>query len=117
MADRPVTSLLFYGYSPLMLSEWCAITEAHAKRLKQASSLPSAPVRRLFELHRDKQVLTPAFHGFRVAGDRIFDPEGNGTTANQLRAYAILMQWAAELARSSESTRAQFDNILRLADG
>lgn len=111
------TSLTFYGYSPELIAEWCCVSVRQAVRLKEGLARPSASTLKLFRLHADGQVLTAEFGGFRVRRERIFDPDGNGTTARQLHAYALLMQWAADIARRDESLRAQYDNLLELACG
>lgn len=60
---------------------------------------------RLFELHRDRQVLTPEWKGWIVKPDAIVDPEGNETDRNLLRGYAQMLGWAHDLARRTGDPR------------
>lgn len=77
--------------------------------------MPSAQTRQLFLLHRDGRVLNDAWPGWRINGDRLFDPEGTATTQGQLRAYAFVYQLAAEYARQNPDARAWLDAIMREA--
>jgi hypothetical protein len=66
-----VVSSVFYGYSPELLAEWCFVTVETAKRWKASESSPPPPALRLFELHRDRKVLTsPAWNGRHETGTR-----------------------------------------------
>ena len=47
--------------------------------------------------------------------DRIVDPEGNETTQAQLRAYWLIMQYAADLARRDPRSYEHFQALLRQA--
>ena len=59
---------------------------------------------RLFRLHRELRVLGEAWEGWQIRDEGIVDPDGNVTTRGQLSAYWIIMQYAAELARTDEET-------------
>lgn len=54
---------------------------------------------RLFELHRDRQVLTPEWKGWVVKPDAIVDPDGNETNRSLLHGYQLILAWAHDLAR------------------
>lgn len=111
------TSLLFYSFPPALIAEWCQITYQQATRLKRGECTPPKGTWRLFQLYSKHQVLTPEFRGWRVVGNKIIDPEGNATTAGQLRAYALMMQLMAELTRDDQAKRDRFREILEVANG
>lgn len=117
MSDRPrkTVSFEFYGYPAEVIACWCLVPLAKARRLKSGQDEPNRQQRRLFELHAREQLLTDAWRGWRVRGGSIIDPDGNATTENQLRCYALVYQWAADIARRDDALRAQYDNLLRLA--
>lgn len=117
MPDRPpkTVSLRFYGYTAETIALWCLVPLRKARRLKTGQDEPTPQQRRLFELHAQEQLLTDEWRGWHVRGGTIIDPEGNVTTENQLRCYALVYQWAADIARRDDALRAQYDNLLRLA--
>ena len=113
-----VTSVLFRGYPPELISEWCCVTLETAKRWKLGESMPPPPALRLFELYRQCKVLSsPAWAGWEVKGDVLRDPEGNDTPQGHLRAYYFVCQLAAELARDTPEARERLEQIQRLAVG
>lgn len=112
-----VTALRFYGYPPAVIADWCGITYQQACRLKRGKSKPSKGTLKLFDLHAKGQVLTPDFHGFRISGDSIVDPEGNLTTAKLLRGYSLMMQFMAEITRDDAAMRARYREILEARFG
>lgn len=107
-----ITAARFYGYPPAQIAEWCGISYQQACRLKRGESKPTKGTLKLFELHRSGQVLSPAFAGFRISGDKIADPEGNLTTAAQLRMYGMMLQFMAEITRSDDSLRTRYRELL-----
>jgi hypothetical protein len=101
MASRKVTYLSpFYGYPPKLIAEWCGVSVQTARAYKNGSKRPSRTVLKIFRLYKEGRVLGEAWEGWVVKNGVIFDPDGNGTTSQQLLAYWIVMQYAAELARS-----------------
>lgn len=91
----------FYGYPPEILREWLGVSATRARRLKAGTSRPTPPELKLFRLYRDKQVLDGQWKNWGVTPDKIFDPDGNGTTQAQLRGYWLIIQFARELARDA----------------
>jgi hypothetical protein len=113
-----VTSVLFRGYPPELISEWCCVTLETAKRWKLGESMAPPPALRLFELYRQCKVLaSPAWAGWEVKGDVLRDPEGNDTPQGHLRAYYFVWQLAAELARDTPEARERLEQIQRAAAG
>jgi hypothetical protein len=101
MASRKVTYLSpFYGYSPKLIASWCGVSVQTARSYKNGSKRPSRSVMRLFRLHRELRVLGEAWEGWQIRDEGIVDPDGNLTTRTQLSAYWIIMQFAAEVART-----------------
>jgi hypothetical protein len=99
MAARKVTFLSpFYGYPPPLIASWCAVSVQTARAYKNGSKRPSRSVLRLFRLHQQKRVLTDEWEGWALTPGGIVDPDGNLTRRDQLAAYWIVMQLAAELA-------------------
>jgi hypothetical protein len=88
----------FYGYPAEFIAECCAVTLEQARRYKSGRARIPPPVRRLFELHRDRRVLGPDWTGWIVKPGSIVDPEGAETTRQQLHGYWLIMQYARELA-------------------
>ena len=56
---------------------------------------------KLFELHARGRVLGAEWKHWRIVDDRLIDSEGDDFTQNRLRGYLMMMQYAAELARSA----------------
>jgi hypothetical protein len=91
---------LFYSYPVDVIASWCDVTVETAASWKCGVSRPSRQACKLFELHRDGRVFGGTeWDGWRVHGSRLFDPEGNGTTQGQLRAYAVAIRLLLELSR------------------
>lgn len=110
-----IVSFRFYGYPAEVIARWCLVPLQKARRLKSGQDEPNRWLARLFELHAQEQLLTPEWCGWKIRGGTIVDPQGNVTTENQLRCYALVYQWAADIARRDDALRAQYDNLLRLA--
>ena len=81
----------FYGYPAEIVARWCAVSLDTAK------------------LYGDE------WHGWAAREGKLIDPEGNSTTQAQLRAYWIVMQYAAELARRDRADYDLFQTLLRRA--
>jgi hypothetical protein len=102
MASRKVTYLSpFYGYPPKLIAAWCGVSVQTARAYKNGSKRPSRSVMKLFRLHKELKVLGEEWAGWAIRPGAIIDPDGNVTTREQLAAYWIIMQYAAELARSA----------------
>jgi hypothetical protein len=103
MAARKVTFLSpFYGYPPPLIADWCGVSVQTARGYKNGSKRPSRSVLKLFRLHTQERVLTDEWEGWAFSPKGIYDPDGNFTTREQLAAYWIIMQYAAELVRSEK---------------
>jgi len=63
----------------------------------------------------DGKVLDEHWDGWRAHGDTLTDPEGNTTAQSQLRAYALIMQYAADLARRDPEAQREFLELLKRA--
>lgn len=105
---------IFYGYPPELVAQWCGVTLATARRWKKGAPVPR-PALRLFTLYRDMRVLDAAWAGWKVHKGKIIDPDGNATTETQLRAYSLVMQFAADLARRDPATAKEFHRLLKRA--
>ena len=92
------------GPSPATASLW-----------KQNKRKPSRQALRLFTLHRDELLLGEPWRGWKVRGATLVDPDGNATSQAQLRAYWLIMQYAAELARRDPADYQHFQSLLRKA--
>lgn len=92
-------SSVFDGYPAVLIAEWCAVSLKTAELYKSGARKPSRQALRLFGLYRSERVLTGAWAHCTVRGDHLVDPDGQTVTVGQLRAYWIVMQLAAELAR------------------
>jgi hypothetical protein len=112
VAARPLS--IFYGYPPELIARWCGVSVGTARRWKRAGGASRAALR-LFTLHRDQRVLDEHWLGWTLHKGVIIDPEGNSTTQAQLRAYVIVMQLAAELARRDPESRERYLAIVRSA--
>jgi hypothetical protein len=106
---------IFYGYPAELVARWCAVSLRTANSYKLGTRKPSRQSLRLFAMHRDGKVLTDDWDGWSVHKGSLVDPDGNSTTRNQLRAYWLVMQLAAELANRNPADRRLYDDILRLA--
>lgn len=107
MASRKVTYLSpFYGYPPKLIAAWCGVSVQTARAYKNGSKRPSRPVLKLFRLHKELRVLGDGWEGWAVRNGSIFDADGNETTRQQLMAYWVVMQYAAELARGERDNPA-----------
>lgn len=113
--SAPTRLNIFYGTPAKVVAEWCKVHPNTAHQYKRGVRVPSSQARRLFLLHRDGRVLNDSWPGWRVQGDRLINPEGTATTQGQLRAYVLVYQLAAELARQDPDARARFDAIMREA--
>lgn len=114
-SPRNSVSLLFYSYPPKVIAEWCCVSMTHAYRLKNGTTKPSPGVLKLFELHARGRILGAEWKGWRIVGDRLVDPEGGDFTQGRLRAYGIMMQYAAELARNAgEPARSRYFELLEV---
>jgi hypothetical protein len=90
---------IFDGYPAELIAEWCAVSVKSASLYKTGRRKASRQALRLFVLHRDGRVLSGVWRDCCIRGDRLIDPEDQGVTVGQLRAYWIAMQLAAEYAR------------------
>jgi hypothetical protein len=116
--SQRILSSVFYGYPPDLVAEICGVSVDTASRWKSGEATPSRPALRLFDLHRRRKVLaSPSWEGWLVNGDALVDPEGNSTTQAQLRAYYLVCQLAAELARERPEALERLDDIQRQAVG
>lgn len=113
-SGTPKPLSIFYGYPPELIAQWCGVSVATARRWKNGGAVPR-PALRLFALHRDGKVLDEHWVGWRAHGDTLTDPEGNTTTQSQLRAYALIMQYAADLARRDPEAQREFLELLKRA--
>lgn len=112
-AGSQVVSGVFYGYGADKVAAVCGVSLETASRWKSGKATPSRASLRLFNLYRSRKVLlSPAWDGWLVNGDVLVDPEGNATSQGQLRAYYLVYQLAAELARDRPEARRRFDDIL-----
>lgn len=91
----------FYGYPPELIARWCCVSVQTARAYKNGSKRPSRSVLKLFRLHKEMRVLSDAWEGWTVDDRGICDPQGNRTTAAQLGAYWLMMQYANEVAKVS----------------
>ena len=106
---------LFYGYPAELVARWCGVSVSTAAAWKANKRKPSRQALRIFTLHRDGRVLGDAWDGWEVRDGVIRDPEGNVTTARQLRHYAFIVQLAAELASRDPQAKADFERLLARA--
>ncbi len=92
---------VFYGYSAVLIAQWCLVSLRHAHRLKSGKARPTPRILKLFQLHAYHQVLTPAWAGWQLHDDVLVNPQGETLTRRQLEAYVIIWQLASEHARDS----------------
>ena len=105
--DRVVNSL-FYGFSAEWLSQACLVDVDTAARWKRGELAPSPQALMLFELHRDGRILGSEWKGWKILRAEIVDPEGNGTTQGQLRAYYLNYRLLRELLRDRPDVMARY---------
>ena len=104
MASRKVTYLSpFYGYPPELIASWCAVTVQTARAYKNGSKRASRSVMKLFRLHKELKVLGEGWERWSINNGSIVDPDGNVTTCAQLTGYWMVMQYAAEIARTVDA--------------
>jgi hypothetical protein len=113
-ATTPTQLTIFYGYSAALIARWCGVSLATAQRWKRTGSAPR-PALRLFTLYRDLRVLDEYWEGWRACKGVLTDPAGNSTTQTQLAGYAVIMQYAAELARRDPAAQEGFLHLLKRA--
>ena len=92
---------IFDDYSAECIAEWCAVSVKTARLYKAGQRKPSRQSLRLFTLHRQERLLVGPWAQCSVRREHLVDPEGRTVTVGQLRAYWIVMQLAAELARQA----------------
>jgi hypothetical protein len=114
VADRKVLTA-FYGYPAELVARWCAVSVDTAKLYKAGKRKPSRQSLKLFALHRDGHILGEEWRGWCAREGKLTDPEGNSTSQTQLRAYWIIIQYAAELARRDPEEQERFYTLLRRA--
>jgi hypothetical protein len=112
---KTVGNLLFYGYPPELIAQWCGVTLHTAYLYKIGARTPSRHVQRLFVLHRDGRVLGPEWREWKVHRDRLVSPEGQETTQGQLAAYWLIVQLASDLASRDPEGREEYRRILQSA--
>jgi hypothetical protein len=106
---------IFYSFPAKVIASWCGVSPATALLWKQNKRKPSRQALRLFALHRDELLLGETWRGWKVRGGTLVDPDGNATTQRQLRAYWLIMQYAAELAKRDPAEQERFYTLLRQA--
>lgn len=109
---KSVGNLLFYGYPPELIAQWCGTTVHTAYLYKIGARKPSKQAQRLFVLHRDGRVLGPEWRDWAVHKNKLVSPEGQETTQSQLNAYWLVMQLAHELTKQDPKARNEFYRIL-----
>lgn len=112
---KSVANLLFYGYPPELIAQWCGVTVHTAYLYKIGARKPSRHVQRLFVMHRDGRVLGPEWREWKVHKDRLVSPEGQETTQGQLAAYWLIIQLASDLASRDPEAREEYRRILKRA--
>jgi hypothetical protein len=105
---------MFYGYPPELIARWCGVSVATARRWKRAGGASRSALR-LFAAHRDQRVLDEYWIGWTLHKGVLTDPEGNSLTQGQLRAYGLVMQLVAELAKHDPASRERYLAILKSA--
>lgn len=86
---------LFDGYPVELVQRWCLVGKKTAERYKSGALLPSRRSVYLFNLHRNQKILGPEWDGWRVVGNRLYDPANVPTTIQQLDAYQYIYQLAS----------------------
>ena len=82
---------------------------------KRGDRLPSKQAAKLFMLHASGRVLGSEWRDWSVKKNVLVDPEGNETTQELLRAYAMVWQLAGELSRKDPESAKIFKSIQKLA--
>lgn len=113
--SRP-TPALFYGYPPELIAQWCHVSASTAYLYKLGQRKPSRQAVRLFVLHRDRRILTDEWKGWLVKPEVLVDPEGNETSRDLLRNYAVMLQFARALAADVRG-RKGVDQFWRVLSG
>ena len=112
---KTVGNLLFYGYPPELIAQWCGVSRHTAYLYKIGARKPSRQAQRLFILHRDGRVLGPEWKEWKVHKNLLVSPEGQETTQGQLAAYWLVIQLASELTSKNPEAREDYWRILRQA--
>lgn len=110
---KPV-NLAFYGVPTATIAEVCGVSISTARSYKNGNRRASRSVITLIQLWKDGRILGREFKGFRVHQDTIVDPEGNITTANQLRAYGIFVQLLREWSRNDPHRHSQVEDAFAI---
>lgn len=86
------------GYAAVWLALVCAVNVSTARRWKRRGRIP-ARYSHLVSLAdgADLGALSPAWRGWRLAGDDLVNPEGERFRVDQVRALRLKEQLAAEL--------------------
>lgn len=95
------TLSLFDGYPVELVQRWCMVGKKTAERYKNGTLLPSRRSVYLFNLHRNQKILGPEWNGWRVVGNRLYDPADVPTTRQQIEAYEFIYQLASSFAPSA----------------
>jgi hypothetical protein len=109
------TPAIFYSFPVARIVEWCGVGISTAYAFKNGHRKPPGPVVKLMRLYGNRKVLGASWPRWRVLDDAIVDPEGNVTTRTQLLAYAVMLQYLAELTRDDPVKHAEFRRLLNLA--
>jgi hypothetical protein len=116
VAPVPVLNFsIFYSFPAKVVASWCGVSPATATLWKQNKRKPSLQALRLFTLHRDELLLGEPWRGWKVRGATLVDPDGNATSQIQLRAYWLIVQYAAELSKRDPIEYERFQSLLRQA--
>ena len=95
----------FYGFPASLIAEWCCVALSTAHAYKNGRLKPGKSAEKIFQLHRDRMVLTPVWRGWLAKPDVIVDPDGNETNRPALRNYQLMLDYVRELARRSGDQR------------
>jgi hypothetical protein len=106
------TPALFYSFPVEQIAEWCGVGISTAYAYKNGHRKPSGPVIKLMQLYGSRKVLGASWPRWQALNDSIVDPEGNVTTRTQLLAYAVMLQYLAELTRDDPAKHAEFRRLL-----
>lgn len=90
---------LFAHHDVNEIAHVCGCNLKTAYHWKSGIRTPGPRTLKLWRLYHDEQVLTAAFRGFRVRGDKLIDPRGKVLHASQLEHYEWMIAYAADLAR------------------
>lgn len=108
---------IFYGYPATLIAEWCSVSPEVAQAWKDGTSEPSRQELKLFALYVNGQVVPPEFRGFKFHKGILYDPQGQPFSPSLLQGYAMIWQYASDLARQSgnPNDRERFFELLQLA--